>query len=334
MSRCRESRDIFQRLYQGGLTNKKALALACGVSIKTICRYINIFEREGDLTPNYKKTQNHKFTPTIRRSMVQFLRQSPLQSSTRLASRLRERWGMNFSSSGVRKVLRSMGYKHSIPKRTNLTQENKQVRFNWARNHIDTDWKRVWSFDESYFVLDPSRGLVWNNDSVYHRVARRKLTTKQEKISICIVVAISHNAKSDICYLPSNWRPNDLINVLRNDLLPSINWDPDLRRFRSLILDNDGRHHNKEVKAFLEEKELNRIGFQPTNSPDLNPVENVFGMMKRFVQKRTPSTEEELREAVIDAWELITEKKLGKLFDSMPERIQQVIANKGNRIRY
>jgi hypothetical protein len=227
-----------------------------------------------------------------------------------------------------------MGFKHSIPKHTNLTPQNKMVRLNWARTNIRTDWKRVWSFDESYFVLDPSSGKVWNNPNVYHRVARRKLTTRQEKISVCIVVAVSHNAKSNICYLPGNWRPTDLIDVLRDSLLPSIKWDLNLRRFRSLLIDNDGRHHNREVKAFLEENGLSRIGFQPANSPDLNPVENVFGMMKQFVQERSPSTEEELRGAIIAAWETITPEKLRNLFDSMPRRSQQIIQEIGARINY
>ena len=160
-----------------------------------------------------------------------------------------------------------MGYTHSIPKRTNLTAENKAVRLKWANDHIKTDWNRIWSFDESYFHLDPSSGSVWVKDNVYHRVARRKLTTHQEKISVCIVVAISHNAKSDLCYLESNWRPQDLINVLRDSLLPSIRWDPKVRRCRSFLLDNDGRHHNRQLKEFLDQQGLTRTHFLPLKQP-------------------------------------------------------------------
>jgi hypothetical protein len=87
-------------------------------------------------------------------------------------------------------------------------------------------------------------GIVWVKDKIFHRVTRRKRTTHQEKINICIVVAISHNAKSDLCYLESNWRPQDLINVLRDSLLSSIRWDPKVRICRLFLLDNDERHHN------------------------------------------------------------------------------------------
>jgi hypothetical protein len=45
--------------------------------------------------------------------------------------------------------------------------------------------------------------------------------------------------------------PENLINVFRVELLPSIGWDPQLCRCRTLLVDNDGRHHNRQFKAFL-----------------------------------------------------------------------------------
>jgi transposase len=80
-------------------------------------------ERGDDMEPHYAKTTNRKFTPQIRRSMAQFLAQNPRKSSFWLADQLKQRWGMKFSSAGVRKVLREMGYTHSVPKHTNLTAE-------------------------------------------------------------------------------------------------------------------------------------------------------------------------------------------------------------------
>jgi transposase len=102
-----------------------------------------------------------------------------------------------------------------------------------------------------------------------------------------------------------------------------------------LLIDNDGRHHNCQLMGtFLEQHGLTRIGYLPSNSPDLNPDENVFGLMKIFVQKRAPSTELELRQAVIDSWASITKQTLRNLFESMPTRLAGVIRKKGDRIGY
>ena len=76
------------------------------------------------------------------------------------------------------------------------------------------------------------------------------------------------------------------------------------------------------------------MGFQPPNSPDLNPIENVFSLMKRFVRRAAPSTIEELRQSVLDAWESIDLETLQKLFDSMSRRMEAVIRLKGKRTGY
>ena len=102
-----------------------------------------------------------------------------------------------------------------------------------------------------------------------------------------------------------------------------------------MLIDNDGRHHNHQLKEFLEQHGLTRIGYLAfQNSPDLNPVENVFGLMKHFVQERAPSTELELRQAVIDSWASITQQTLRNLFESMPTRLAEVIRKDGDIIEY
>jgi hypothetical protein len=117
-------------------------------------------ERVGDLTPHFAKPSARKFTPEVRRSLSQILAQHPHRSLLWLAQQLEGGWGRTFSASGVRNVLHSMGHRHSVPNHTSLTPENKLVRLSWANDNSGNDWKRIWSFDESYFCLDPSSGKV------------------------------------------------------------------------------------------------------------------------------------------------------------------------------
>ena len=222
----------------------------------------------------------------------------------------------------------------SASKATALTAENKRARLGWAKSHANTDWKRIWSFDEAYFNLDESRGPACHTNRTQHRALKRRLTTKQQKMSVGIAVAISHNRKSALCFLNGNWSPRDLLALLRDQLLPSIEWDPTQRRCRAFLIDNDGRHHNRELKAFMEENGMLRVNFQPSNSPDLNPIENVFHIMKESVRVDAPSTEDELRRSVVKAWETLSADTLRSLFDSMPRRMQQVVDCNGDRIPY
>ena len=333
MTKSSTARDTFKRLFEAGIRNKRVIAMSCHVSPRTVYNYLRMAEKGEDMTPKFAKPIPRKFTATVRRSLAQFLARNPRHHSEQASRYLSDHFGGTFSSSGVRKVLKQMGYKHGENKRTNLTSANKKVRLSWCNEHRNTDWKRLWSFDEAYFLLDPSSGQTWWKNGVARRVAIRKLTEKQEKLSIGIVVAISHTRKSAICYLPRNW-PLQFVPILENELLPSVGWDPDLRRCRALLLDNDGRHRNKEVKKVLNEYGCDRIGYLPSNSPDLNPVENVFSIMKRSVRAKAPSTEAELRQAIVEAWDALKPETLRNLFASMPGRINQVMAKKGDRIKY
>ncbi|KAH0785104.1 Transposable element Tcb1 transposase [Histomonas meleagridis] len=67
----------------------------------------------------------------------------------------------------------------------------------------------------------------------------------------------------------------------------------------------------------------------PANSPYLNPIENLWSIMKERVQELEPDTIENLIEIVFQVWETIEEKTIKNLIDSMPDRLARVIALNG-----
>ncbi len=71
----------------------------------------------------------------------------------------------------------------------------------------------------------------------------------------------------------------------------------------------------------------------PPCSPDLNPIENVWRILKQRLRNRKPYggwTLEELQEAVLDIWEHdITVEDFNKYIDSLPERLEKVRFRKG-----
>ena len=76
----------------------------------------------------------------------------------------------------------------------------------------------------------------------------------------------------------------------------------------------------------------------PLNSPDLNPIENLWRVIKQELRNQKPhdrQTLENLREAVIDIWEHeIAPEIYNKWIDEMPERIQAVLDKHGGPTKY
>ena len=75
----------------------------------------------------------------------------------------------------------------------------------------------------------------------------------------------------------------------------------------------------------------------PAFSPDLNPIESLWVTMKDYIDLQNTHVSwsyERLRTAYRAAWDTITEDTLQELVDSMPERIEAVIAANGLYTRW
>ncbi len=72
----------------------------------------------------------------------------------------------------------------------------------------------------------------------------------------------------------------------------------------------------------------------PANSPDLNPIENLWGIVKRKMRYARPNNAEELKATIRATWALITPEQCHRLIDTMPHRIAAVIQAKGAPTKY
>ena len=72
----------------------------------------------------------------------------------------------------------------------------------------------------------------------------------------------------------------------------------------------------------------------PANSPDLNPIENLWGIAKRTKRDMRPTNAKELKAAIEASWSSITPQQCHRLIASMPRRIKAVIHAKGAPTKY
>jgi len=72
----------------------------------------------------------------------------------------------------------------------------------------------------------------------------------------------------------------------------------------------------------------------PANSPDLNPIENLWGLMKRKMAPIKRTTLENWRDNLEFLWNSIPLELLEKLVLSMSHRIERCIEAKGSYTKY
>ena len=97
--------------------------------------------------------------------------------------------------------------------------------------------------------------------------------------------------------------------------------------------DNDPKHTATIVKQYLRNQQMEVLPW-PAQSPDLNPIENLWSELDRRVDKRECKSEEELFECLKKAWANLDYGYLAKLIESMPKRCNRIIKSRGYPISY
>ncbi|GBC36754.2 IS630 family transposase [Rhizophagus irregularis DAOM 181602=DAOM 197198] len=97
--------------------------------------------------------------------------------------------------------------------------------------------------------------------------------------------------------------------------------------------DNDPKHTSRVAKEFLKNN-VPEVMDWPSNSPDLNPIENLWAIVKRNTELRRPKNLNELDVFLHEEWVKIPNNLLINLVNSMPQRCREVIDRNGERIPY
>ena len=80
---------------------------------------------------------------------------------------------------------------------------------------------------------------------------------------------------------------------------------------------------------------LDHIRDWPGQSPDLNPIENLWTEIGRVISERAPTSRNEIIYVIIHAWfHVITHEKCQKLVESVPRRLNAVVRAKGFPTKY
>jgi len=310
------------------LRSQREIARTLGRSRYAVQRFLKNQEPSNQ---REERGTRPKLSPTQKRAM---LREASKGNSS--ASDLRKELQLPVSVRRVQQIMHDSPHlcyrkRKSAPY---MLQRHKDKRLQWSRDHVtwpSGKWERVIFSDEKKFNLDGPDGLSY----YWHDIRKEeKIFSKRQQggDSLMLWGAISYFGLSDLRVVKGNMDSIQYCEVLEENLDFSSGHTGE-----SWIFQQDGAsvHRSVYTNNWLRDRNIETLDW-PAKSPDLNIIENVWGIMARRVYKncRQFNDVEELSNCVRDVWRGISEEYIQGLYKSIPRRLVQVLEKKGGRTSY
>ncbi|KFM74153.1 Transposable element Tcb2 transposase, partial [Stegodyphus mimosarum] len=266
------------------------------------------FQRTGDVTRRPASGRPRVITPRQDRYLVISARHQRGSTAGALGAALTVATGIRISSQTVYKRLNHAGlYARRPVVCIPLTSAQKRVRLNWSLKHQHWSvgkWANVMFSDESRFSqsTDSRRVTIWRERGT--RFEPRDISKRHHFPSRGVMVwaGIMLDGRTDLHFFDTGFVTGQRY---RDEVL-----EPYVRLFRGAVGsdfifmdDNAPGHRAVLVDDFLETENIQRMSW-PANSPDLNPIENVWDRLGRQIAalSHSPSSVTELKRTLQEAW--------------------------------
>jgi len=326
-------------LHQYTDKSQREIGRIAGVSQPSVCRIIQQGNSSDTLSPNRIGRSGRKSitTPQTVQMLITESEKDPRKTSHDLKRDL-EMGGVFISARTVRRRLVEAGRMARRPiKKQLLTDAMKAKRLSWAQRFESwsvEDWRKVLFSDESHFLVQGQRSQYirrTKGEPIREEHIDQRVKHPQKKM---FWGCFSYGGVGSLVPVEGMMRANQYADVIRKKVLKDM---------EEAFPNGDGIfqhdlapcHTAKQIGKLLKEKSVRLLEW-PGNSPDLNPIENLWSMVKFELRKRDCTTQDKLVNAVIDTWfgSQTIEDNCKRLVDSMPKRVNQVVLNKGGHTKY
>jgi len=198
-------------------------------------------------------------------------------------------------------------------------------------------WKRVAWTDESMFRLG-GFGDVYVTRKAEEKYDDACCVAKfRHQPGLMVAGAISGISKGPLVIFEESEKVT--AQVYSSKVLPGLHrhireMEKEIGTMRGILMeDNASVHTAKFTQAWHIYYGFNKMNW-PANSPDLNPIENVWRLLKYRVGKRFPKTIDQLKQYLIEEWDKLTVDDYIKYVKEMPKRCKAVEDNNGGHTRW
>ena len=277
------------------------------VSLSSITRMIKKLRLTGSVANLPRSGRPKKLSMEAKAFIDQQMRKNDEMTSAKIKKKLAKR-GISVSSSTVRRSRKEQGWTLQRTAYCQLIRDaNKVKRLEFAQRVLESGdtFHNVIFSDECSISLQSYRRTCFR---MADEPTKRKPKPKHP-LKVHVWGGISRHGATKICIFDGIMDADLFCNILQTTLVPFIrNKLPDHR----FMQDNDPKHTSRRAQAFFEEERINWWR-TPPESPDLNPIEDLWHELKFYLESKVkPRNKQELVDGIKKFWERkVTPEKCG-----------------------
>jgi transposase len=237
------------------------------------------------------------------------------------------------SKTRIVEYLKRNGYiLRRLIKKTGINSANIKKRVDWCTLMSEKPkefWDRVIWSDETTVRQAPKGKDVFVH--VHQSTKSEDLQVNSQLhsggFSVMFWGCFSKMGLGPLVVLDGSMTAEKYIGLLEDVLLPELEAAGGPMVF---MQDNAPCHKAKVVMDFFNNHQVDVMEW-PAQSPDMNPIENLWAIIKARRQKKYgyPKTKNDLIDQIFDIWDSIDQELVGKLADSANKRVSEVLRLNG-----
>lgn len=261
------------------------------------------------------------------------LKEEPTMSTRKLLKWLKDTHMFEGSKSTLHRYLQRNNYQSRVARKVfAISKTNQAKRLTIAHQMVLQDnsyfQSVIWS-DETMVKARPdyrqiryfTRPLAGESNAVLNR------QVTGGGFSVMFWGCISYSAKGPLVAIEGKLNGETYSKLLEDYLLPELEVSN-----RELLFQQDHApcHCAKRTLEFLDSKRV-RLFPHPPQSPDLNPIERIWALMKRKLYEDfpIPTSRNQLIEHMFKIWDEFPIETIQKVIDGMKDKYSKVILAKG-----